>query len=56
MSDELLFEKIKSGISLYNTGSDNVEYLRGQVELAMFLLGWDTDDERLRLVLETIGE
>lgn len=34
-----LEERIKSAIELYNDGSDNTEYLRGQLELAEFLLG-----------------
>lgn len=38
-----LEERIKSAIRLYNDGSDNVEYLRGQLELAEFLLGKPLD-------------
>lgn len=34
-----LEERIKVAIELYNDGSDNTEYLRGQLELAEFLLG-----------------
>jgi hypothetical protein len=40
-------------IKLYNEGSDNEEYLRGQVELAMHLLGTDWYDAET--VSELIG-
>jgi hypothetical protein len=53
MNSELL-ERVKSAIHLFNGGSDNSEYLRGQIELAMFLIG--SDDEELRAELEKIGE
>jgi hypothetical protein len=43
MNDNLK-EQIKGYISLLNEGSDNSEYLRGQVELAMNLLGYDNDN------------
>jgi hypothetical protein len=34
-----LEKRIESAIYLFNDGSDNTEYLRGQLELAEFLLG-----------------
>jgi hypothetical protein len=40
-------------IKLYNEGSDNEEYLRGQVELAMHLLETDWYDKEI--VSELIG-
>ena len=39
-----LLERIKSGLYLFNTGSDNNEYLRGQLELSMFLLDSTSDE------------
>lgn len=54
MDNELL-ARIKSALHLFNEGSDNSEYLRGQTELAMFLLGWDNDDETLRAQLEEVA-
>mgnify|MGYP006274354761 CR=1 FL=1 len=51
-SDKVLKQWIKNAIYLYNNGSDNAEYLRGQVELAMYLLGGTADDEELRAELE----
>lgn len=47
-------EAIKEWIHILNEGSDNKEYLRGQVELAMALLGYTYDDEQL--VNELMGE
>jgi len=38
-----LEQRIKSAVQLYNEGSDNTEYLRGQLELAEFLLGRKLD-------------
>jgi hypothetical protein len=38
---------IQQWITLLNEGSDNKEYLRGQIELAMALLGYTYDDEKL---------
>lgn len=35
-----LEKRIESALSLFNDGSDNAEYLRGQLELAEFLLGY----------------
>jgi len=35
------------GIRLHNEGSDNPEYLRGQLELAMFLLGATYDNNEI---------
>lgn len=52
MDTEELLASIKRGLQLFNEGSDNTEYLRGQTELAMFLLGWDNDDEDLKAQLE----
>lgn len=43
MSEISLEERIISGIELFNDGSDNSEYLRGQLELASFLLGKEID-------------
>lgn len=40
-------EEIKEFITLLNDGSDNKEYLRGQVELGMALLGKTYDDVEL---------
>lgn len=40
-----LEELIKSAIHLYNDGSDNTEYLRGQLELAEFLLGKPLEED-----------
>lgn len=51
-SDKVLKLWIKNAIYLYNNGSTNAEYLRGQVELAMYLLGGTSDDEELRIELE----
>ena len=44
-SDKVLKQWVKNAIYLYNNGSTNAEYLRGQVELAMYLLGGTSDDE-----------
>lgn len=49
-----LKEQIKSYIHLLNEGSDNAEYLRGQVELGMYLLGYEDDGYELRLELESV--
>lgn len=49
-----LKDKIKSAISLFNSGSDNKEYLRGQVELALFLLD-DEQNEELKAELERVA-
>lgn len=46
-----LLNKVRQGISLFNAGSDNKEYLRGQIELALFLLGQE-DNEQLKIELE----
>ena len=45
--------RLVEAIKLYNEGSDNEEYFRGQVELAMHLLdaGWDDKE----IVSELIG-
>lgn len=51
----MLREQIKQYIYLLNNGSDNTEYLRGQVELAMHLLGYDGDGDELRLELESFA-
>lgn len=48
-----LIDRIKVGINLFNIGSDNSEYLRGQVELAMFLLG---DEQNEELLIELMQE
>jgi hypothetical protein len=45
-------EQIINWITLLNEGSDNKEYLRGQVELAMSLLGYTYDDERVEELTE----
>ena len=45
-------EQIINWITLLNEGSDNQEYLRGQVELAMSLLGYTYDDERVKELTE----
>lgn len=45
-------EELKQAIYLFNNGSDNAEYLRGQVELAMHLLGYTDDGDELRAELE----
>jgi hypothetical protein len=47
-------KEIRQWIILLNDGSDNKEYLRGQIELAMALLGYTYDDEKL--VNELIGK
>jgi hypothetical protein len=47
ISDKVLKQWIKNAIYLYNNGSDNQEYLRGQVELAIYLLGGSSDDKKL---------
>jgi hypothetical protein len=39
-------EKLIEAIRLYNEGSDNEEYLRGQIELAMHLLETNWDDTK----------
>ena len=41
-----LKESLIEGIRLHNEGSDNSEYLRGQLELAMFLLGVTYEDNK----------
>ncbi len=46
-----LKEKIKSAIRLFNVGSNNEEYLRGQIELSLFLLD-DEQNEQLKAELE----
>jgi hypothetical protein len=52
-----LKEQIKKYIHMLNEGSDNSEYLRGQVELAMNLLGYDSDNEdSLRNELESFAK
>lgn len=45
-------EQIRNWITLLNEGSDNEEYLRGQVELAMGLLGYTYDDEAVQELTE----
>jgi hypothetical protein len=47
ISDKVLKQWIKNAIYLYNNGSDNQEYLRGQIELSIYLLGGSNDDEKL---------
>jgi hypothetical protein len=39
-------EKLIEAIKLYNEGSNNEEYLRGQIELAMHLLETDWYDAK----------
>jgi len=57
MVEHTLKEQIKTYIHLLNEGSDNTEYLRGQVELAMNLLGYDGDTEdTLRAELESFAK
>lgn len=46
-------QEMKQWIALLNDGSDNKEYLRGQVELALALLGKTYDD--VELVNELTG-
>jgi hypothetical protein len=53
--DYALKERIREFIHLLNNGSDNTEYLRGQVELAMNLLGYENDGEELRAELEAFA-
>lgn len=48
-----LLNQLKQGIYLFNAGSDNKEYLRGQIELALFLLG-EENNEQLKLELERV--
>lgn len=43
-----MIEQIKQALYLFNNGSDNAEYLRGQLELAMFLLGQTEDNTELK--------
>ena len=50
--EEVLKQWIKNAIYLYNNGSDNAEYLRGQVELGLYLLGGSVDDHVLLTELE----
>ena len=38
------FNEIKKWIALFNDGSDNEEYERGQIELAIALLGYTEDN------------
>ena len=40
-------KQIQKWIAVLNDGSDNKEYLRGQIELAMALLGYTYDDKEL---------
>ena len=40
----ITLDELQSHITLLNEGSDNEEYLRGQVELAMMILGITYDD------------
>ena len=49
MSAELNWALVKGWIALFNEGSDNEEYERGQIELAVALLGYteDTADEAI---------
>lgn len=47
MDREDLRELIIRGIGFMNEGSDNLEYLRGQCELGMFLLGETYDNGSL---------
>jgi hypothetical protein len=49
-------EQIKQALYLFNNGSDNAEYLRGQIELAMFLLGQTEDNEQLKSELMRAAE
>lgn len=49
---EVSKDQIKNIICLLNNGSDNGEYLRGQVELAMYLIGYEGDGDDLRKELE----
>lgn len=39
-----MINQLKEAIHIYNDGSDNSEYLRGQIELALHLLGASYDD------------
>jgi hypothetical protein len=45
-----LLTDIQTGIQLFNEGSDNTEYLRGQVELGMYLLGYVEEEQRKKLI------
>jgi hypothetical protein len=53
MNLDTLKNSIREAIRLYNEGSDNSEYLRGQIELAMYLLGYEGDGTDLRVELES---
>lgn len=44
MNAELDMGLVKKWIALFNEGSDNAEYERGQIELAVALLGYTEDD------------
>jgi hypothetical protein len=44
MSPELDMRMMKDWIALFNEGSDNTEYERGQIELAVALLGYTEDN------------
>ena len=44
MSCELNSNTMKDWIALFNEGSNNAEYERGQVEFAIALLGYTSDD------------
>jgi|SanBayMetagenome_1026888.scaffolds.fasta_scaffold08439_5 hypothetical protein len=52
LKDELIY-----AISIYNDDKEaNPEYLRGQVELAMFLLDAEHDDENTYLELQNAAD
>lgn len=46
-------EQLRQIVWLLNNGSDNSEYLRGQVELVMHLLGYEDDGDELRAEVES---
>lgn len=54
MGGELLKQEIAAHIALLNYRSDNDEYLRGQVELAMHLIGYTDDGDDLRAELTNL--
>jgi hypothetical protein len=56
MDEKSLKLYIKNALYLFNNGSTNAEYLRGQVELAMYLLGATADDEKLLAELHSYTE
>jgi hypothetical protein len=52
MENQDIRARIVEGIRFMNDGSDNTEYLRGQVELGLFILGATYDDNVLVAELE----